>query len=60
MKVTGESTQKVAAGEFDVYDVEMKTARGAMKMYVRKAAPHIMVKQEFLAQPVVVELTSAK
>jgi hypothetical protein len=29
-------------------------------MYVRKAAPHIMVKQEFLAQPVVVELTSAK
>jgi hypothetical protein len=58
--VTGESKQTVAAGEFEVYDVEMKNAQGTMKLYVRKAAPHIMIKQELLAQPVVIELTSAK
>lgn len=60
LKVTGESRQKVVAGEFDVYDVEMQTAQGAMKVHVRKTAPHIMIKQEFVAQPVVVELTSLK
>lgn len=60
VKVTGESKQKVAAGEFDVYELEMKTAQGAMKGYVRKAAPHILVKQEFLAAPVVIELKSVK
>ena len=60
MKVTGESKQKVAAGEFDVYELEMQTAQGGIKAYVRKAAPHIMVKQEMLAQPVVVELKALK
>lgn len=60
VRVTGESKQTVAAGEFDVYDVEMKTAQGAMKVHVRKAAPHIVIKQEFLVQPVVIELTSAR
>jgi len=60
MKLTGESKQKVAAGEFDVYELEMTTAQGAMKAYVRKAAPHILVKQEFLAQPIVVELKAVK
>ena len=37
---------------------QMKTAQGAMKGYVRKAAPHILVKQEFMAAPVVIELKS--
>jgi predicted Zn-dependent peptidase len=60
VKVTGESKQKVPAGEFDVYELEMKTAQGAMKGYVRKAAPHILVKQEFMAAPVVIELKSVK
>jgi len=60
MKVTGESKQKVAAGEFDVYELEMKGPQGGMKIYARKAAPHIVVKQEFMAQPVVVELKSVK
>jgi zinc protease len=60
VKVTGESKQKVPAGEFDVYELEMKTAQGAMKGYVRKAAPHILVKQEFQAAPVVIELKSLK
>ncbi|HEX6559816.1 MAG TPA: insulinase family protein, partial [Longimicrobiales bacterium] len=60
LKVTGESKQKVAAGEFDVYDLEMQTSQGSMKAYVRKAAPHIVVKQEFVAQPVVIELKTLK
>lgn len=60
LKVTGESKQKVAAGEFDVYDLEMQGAQGGMKVYVRKAAPHIPVKQEFVAQPIVVELKTLK
>lgn len=58
MKVVGESKQKVAAGEFDTYELEMTTAQGGMKAFVRKAAPHIMIKQEMLAQPIVVELKS--
>jgi hypothetical protein len=58
MKVVGESKQKVAAGEFDTYELEMTTAQGGMKAFVRKQAPHIMIKQEMLAQPVVVELKS--
>ncbi|MGQ0560980.1 MAG: M16 family metallopeptidase [Gemmatimonadota bacterium] len=60
VKLTGESRQTVAAGEFDVYELDTATAQGAMKVYVRKAAPHILVKQEFLAAPVVIELKSLK
>lgn len=56
IKRTGESTQTVPAGEFEVYELDMKTAQGAMKGYVRKKAPHILIKQEFLAAPIVIEL----
>lgn len=58
VKLAGEGTQKVAAGEFEVYELDMTTAQGAMKGYVRKAAPHILIKQEFVAAPIVVELKS--
>ena len=60
LKVTGESHQKVAAGEFDVYDIEMRGQQGSMKIYARKQAPHIVVKQEMQTQPVVIELKSIK
>jgi hypothetical protein len=60
IKLAGESKQKVAAGEFEVYDLDMSTAQGAMKGYVRKAAPHILIKQEFVTAPIVVELKSVK
>lgn len=60
VKVTGESKQKVPAGEFDAYELEMKTAQGGMKTYVRKAAPHIVLKQELQAAPVVIELKEIK
>ena len=60
MTVTGESKQKVAAGEFDVYELEMKNAQGSMKGYIRKAAPHIIVKQTMSQAPVVIELKEIK
>lgn len=59
-KLVGESKQKVAAGEFDTYEVEVKAGQGGMKLYLRKTAPHIVVKQEFMAQPVVIELKELK
>lgn len=59
-QVTGESRQKVGAGEFDTYEVDLKLAQGSMKLYARKALPHIVVKQEFVGQPIVVELKSIK
>jgi hypothetical protein len=31
-----------------------------MKGYVRTAAPHILIKQEFVAAPVVIELKAVK
>jgi hypothetical protein len=56
IKVTGESHQKVAAGEFDVYDLEVNGGQqGNIKVYARKTAPHIVVKQELQTQPVVRE-----
>lgn len=58
VKLSGESKQKVTAGEFEVYELDMTTAQGAMKGYVRKAAPHILIKQEFVAAPIVIELKS--
>jgi zinc protease len=60
VKLLGESKQKVAAGEFDVYELEVKGAEGGVKLYMRKAAPHILVKQELLTQPVVIELKAIK
>lgn len=59
-KLTGESKIKVTAGEFDVYELDMTTTQGTMKGYVRKAAPHILIKQEFAAAPIVVELKSVQ
>lgn len=60
VKLTGESKQKVAAGEFDAYELHMTTAQGGMKVYVRKAAPHVVLKQEMEAAPIVVELKEIK
>jgi zinc protease len=59
-KVVGESKVTVPAGTFDVYEVDVSGAEGAMKVFVSKAAPQLIVKQEFAAQPVVMELKSVK
>ncbi|HUP88332.1 MAG TPA: pitrilysin family protein [Longimicrobiales bacterium] len=60
VKVTGESKVKVAAGEFDTYEMDLKLQQGSMKVYAQKAAPHIVIKQELVGQPVVIELKSKK
>ncbi|MBI4409997.1 MAG: insulinase family protein [Gemmatimonadetes bacterium] len=55
VKVVGETTVEVPAGKFEVYEVEMSGPQ-SMRAYVRKAAPHILVKQELLGAPIVIEL----
>jgi zinc protease len=59
-KVVGESKVTVPAGAFDVYELDVTGAEGSMKVFVSKAAPNVIVKQEFAAQPVVMELKSVK
>lgn len=56
VKVAGESTVKVPAGEFEAFALEVSGAEGRMRLFARKAAPHILLKQEAYGQPVVVEL----
>lgn len=60
IKVVGESKVTVAAGEFEVYELETTGAAGSMKLYVTKAAPHIVVKQEPAGQPITIELKEKK
>ncbi len=59
-KVVGESKVTVPAGSFDVYELDVTGSEGAMKVFVSKTAPQVIVKQEFAAQPVVMELKSLK
>jgi zinc protease len=59
-KVVGESKVTVPAGTFDVYELDVTGADGSMKVFVSKAVPQVIVKQEFAAQPVVMELKSIK
>lgn len=58
VEVIGEEDMMVAAGSFATYKVKVKSGEGEQVMYVRKAAPHIMVKQEVPAQGLTIELKS--
>jgi zinc protease len=57
-RVTGETAVTVPAGEFEVYEVEATGGPMPLKLYLRKAGPHLVVKQEFVGQPITMELTS--
>jgi len=57
-RVTGESTITVPAGEFEVYEVESTGGPMPFKLYLRKSGPHLVVKLEYIGQPITVELTS--
>ena len=59
-KVSGESKVTVPAGTYDVYELDVSGAEGAMKVFISKTTPGLIVKQEFAAQPVVMELKSVK
>jgi predicted Zn-dependent peptidase len=56
VKVLGETMVTVAAGEFEAYKLEVSAAEGSATIHARKAAPHIVLKQEPAAQPLVIEL----
>jgi predicted Zn-dependent peptidase len=57
-RVTGESKITVPAGEFEVYLVEATGGTAPVKLYLRKSGLHLLVKSEFVGQPITLELTS--
>jgi zinc protease len=56
-RVTGAENVTVPAGTFPAYRVEIAGAQ-PMTVYVRRQAPHIMLRQEYTGMPVTVELQS--
>lgn len=53
-KVTAEEKVTVPAGTFDTYKLEVAEGEQAGTSWVMKAVPHVMVKQEMSAFPVVI------
>jgi hypothetical protein len=60
LEVTGEQDVMVPAGSYATYKVRVKSGEGEQLMYVRKEAPHVLVKQEVPAQGLNIELKSLK
>jgi zinc protease len=56
-RVTGVETVTVPAGTFEAYRLEV-TGPQPMTVYVRRERPHLPLRQELAAQPVVIELES--
>jgi predicted Zn-dependent peptidase len=54
-RVVGETSVDVPAGRFDVYELEV-SGPNASTMHVRRQRPHVLIRQELAAQPVVLEL----
>ena len=59
-KVVGESKVTVPAGTYDVYELDVSGSEAPMKVFLSKGPQSLIVKQEFAAQPVVMELKSVK
>ncbi|HEX7120095.1 MAG TPA: pitrilysin family protein [Longimicrobiales bacterium] len=59
-RVVGETKVTVAAGEFDAYELEVEGGPAPLRLFVRKAAPHILLKQETVGQPISIELKELK
>ncbi len=59
-ELVGETTVAVAAGEFDAYEVEVSGGPTPQRLFVRKAAPHILLRQEVAGQPITIELKGQK
>lgn len=55
-RVEGEETVDVPAGSFESYRVRAEAEAGPATLYVRKEAPHVLVKQEYPGRPVTLEL----
>jgi zinc protease len=56
-RVTGEEEVTVAGGTFDTWRVEVSGGEVAMTLFLRKGAPHIVVRQEYAGQPLRVDLS---
>lgn len=59
-KVTGVEKVTVPAGTFDAYRIETQVGEQSAVVFVRKDAPHIVLRQQPGAQPIVIELQSVK
>ncbi|MGH7483665.1 MAG: M16 family metallopeptidase [Longimicrobiales bacterium] len=55
VRVVGETTIDVPAGSFDVYELEVSGPQ-SMTLFVRKQAPHIVVRQLLPEPPISIEL----
>jgi zinc protease len=60
IEVLGEEDLMVPAGSYATYKVKVKSGDGEQIMYVQKASPHYLVKQEVPAQGLNIELKSMK
>ncbi len=56
IKVARETTVNVAAGEFEVYELQVSGAQANVTIFARKEAPHYLIKQELTQPPLVFEL----
>jgi zinc protease len=59
-RVTGEEQVTVPAGTFAAYKVEATVGPQSMTMYLRRDAPHIVLRQELAAPPLTIELEGVK
>lgn len=57
-RVAGAEAVTVPAGSFETFRVEVSGGQQGSTMWVRRELPHVVVKQEFKAQPIVLELQS--
>ncbi|MDQ3522430.1 MAG: insulinase family protein, partial [Gemmatimonadota bacterium] len=60
VRVTGTESVTVPAGTFQTYRLESTGGQQSFTVFVRQELPHIVVKQEFVGQPVALELQAIK
>jgi zinc protease len=51
-EVTGEEQIVVPAGTFDTWRVELTGAELPLVLYLRRSSPHVLVRQEYVGQPI--------
>jgi predicted Zn-dependent peptidase len=56
IKVVGDTTVTVPAGEFEAYELEVGGGQGNSTVWARKVAPHIILRQDVAGQPVSIQL----
>lgn len=59
-RVTSTESVTVPAGTFQTYRLEVTGGQQSFTLFARQELPHIVVRQEFVGQPVILELQSIK